>query len=298
VKPLVLPCEGAAVAAEALAARGEVELARDVEDAVVQAGSGRAVLTLDACGAACRARLLRTSGVAARALGGRWTRPRPPVSHTAPATRPHSLDDYLLAVDRLTFTVVACGAVADVTTLASHVAQVVGVSRPTAGEMLARLERVGLVRRDAAKELHLTDEGRARADVLLRRRRILECFVATLGYRLDECWDRAVDLARGFDDEALDRLWDRLGRPSVCPHGWPVDVAEARASTLGLRALTAVAAGSTAVVDRLDELQPAELPLGAVLMEVAVEGEGVAFRLDGKRRTLASAAAAGVLVRV
>jgi Mn-dependent DtxR family transcriptional regulator len=240
--------------------------------------------------------LLRARGVAARAVGATRPKPRPAPVHSA--SRPHTLDDYLLAVDQLTFTVVACGAVADVTTLAAHVAQAVGVSRPTAGEMLARLERAGLVRRDEAKELLLTDEGRARADVLLRRRRILECFVAMLGYRLDECADRAADLSRGFDDDVLERLWDRLGRPSVCPHGWPVDVAEARASALTLRSLAAAAPRSSVVVDRLDELQPPALPLGAVLRDVVADGAGVAFTLDGERSSLSSTAAAGVLVRV
>jgi DtxR family Mn-dependent transcriptional regulator len=296
MRSLVLPCDGAAADAVEHAARSGAEVVTDVDAVVSAARAGRPVLTLDACGAACRARLLRSRGIAARAVGA--TRPRPPrAAQVHTATRPHTVDDYLLAVDRLTFAVVACGAVADVTTLAAHVARALGVSRPTAGEMLARLEHAGLVQRDEAKELLLTDEGRARADLLLRRRRILECFVATLGYRLDECHDRAVDLARGFDDEALERLWDTLDRPSVCPHGWPVESPAARASAQGLRALSVVAAGSTVVVDRVDELQPSPLPPGAVLTDVVADATGVAFVLDGGRISLPPAAAAGVLVR-
>jgi DtxR family Mn-dependent transcriptional regulator len=153
------------------------------------------------------------------------------------------------------------------------------------------------VRRGDTKELVLTAAGRERADVLLRRRRVLECFVATLGYGLDECYQRAGELARGFDDEAIERLWGRLDRPRRCPHGWPLDVAEARATAQQLRALPAVAPGSTAVVDRLDELQPPAVPLGAVLTEIDPGVDGVRFRLDGEPRSLPLPEASGVLVR-
>ena len=72
--------------------------------------------------------LKRLSDDVARRLGGSsapvtLARPRKPRQRAAAASRrPHSLDDYLLAIDALTSPIAACGAlIADVPTLAAHV---------------------------------------------------------------------------------------------------------------------------------------------------------------------------------
>jgi DtxR family Mn-dependent transcriptional regulator len=338
--PIVLPCHGTSSlgdraddVASDLAARGLAEVVEDIEELVAAAREGRAVIALDACSASCQARLLDARGVqtlrsltlSERGAGEpevgsvqELQAATTPVKHTrrslhVPASelsarRMHSLDDYLLALDTLTSPVVECGAVADAPTLAAHVAHSLGVSRPAAGEMLARLEDAGFVRRGAHKDVLLTVAGRAEADRILRKQRILECFVTeTLRYPVAECYERAREISSGFGEDAVERMWEALDRPARCPHGWAIDPAIARAEGRELVALSAVSPGSDAMVARLDETSADRLRAligsgvepGSELTGVTVHraADTVAFAAGGRRRSISTALATSVLVR-
>jgi DtxR family Mn-dependent transcriptional regulator len=340
--PVVLPCTGtpesgarAAEVAAGLAGRGLAEVVDDVEQVVAAARDGRTVLALDGCAGSCQARLLDAAGVrslralnlsgpgatgvevakassvealAAAATPLRRTRRAPALAAQSDERRSHSLDDYLLALDALTASVVECGAVADAPTLTAHVARLLGVSRAAAGEMVVRLEDEGLVRRGERKELLLTAAGRTAADRLLRAKRVLECFaVDSLGYSIAECHGRARELTLGFDDEAVERVWAALGRPERCPHGRPLDPVRARESARELLALSAVRASGLVTVDRLEEgsrerlaaLADAGIAPGVRLAEVTADpaAETVSFLVAGERRSIGGALADAVLVR-
>jgi DtxR family Mn-dependent transcriptional regulator len=341
--PILLPCHGASKrgisadsVAEHLAAKGLADVIEDIEQIVAAAREGREVIALDGCSASCQARLLDARGVQTlrslnlteTATGSRDVAAASSVREleaatsavkrtrramTVPASelgahRSHSLDDYLLALDTLTSPVVECGAVVDSPTLAAHVARMLGVSRPAAGEMLARLEEAGYIRRGVHKAVLLTAAGRAQADRILRRQRILECFVVqTLGYQAEECYERAREISAGFDDEALDRVWSALERPERCPHGWPVDPVRSRREARGLVALSAVPAAGRVTVERLDEtsrerlraLLQSGIEPGRPLSEVTVNaGAGmVGFVSAGARRSISVVLAGSALVR-
>src|ERR1044072_6106834 len=93
----------------------------------------------------------------------------------------HSVDDYLETIYFLAFPI---GEYRPETkgspTLAVRVADMRGVSRASAGEMLKRLEAEGLVERGTRKEALLTEKGRARAEHVVRRHRIIERLLADL----------------------------------------------------------------------------------------------------------------------
>jgi DtxR family Mn-dependent transcriptional regulator len=316
--------EGARVddTAREMEGRGLVEVAEDLDAIMAAARSGRAVVALDGCAAGCQARWLDAQGI--RSTGTlklpdgadapttattlhRRSRPLPPVAPPAHTHRANSLDDYLLAVDALTAPVVECGAVVDAPTLAAHVAQILGVSRPAAGEMIGRLEKEGLVFRGERKEVLLTPSGRRAADVLLRRQRILERFVVeTLGYDVADCYEEARGLAPGFDEDPLERLWLALGRPDRCPHGRPIDAAEARRTARDLIALSATQPGATVRVDRLEEgnrerlqaLDDAGIRPGSVLTDVEVHpaADLVSFTAEDGREAISVSLAGSVLV--
>lgn len=311
--------------ARGMEGRGLVEVADDVDAIIAAARSGRAVAALDGCATGCQTRWLDAQGVRATstlklpdsigtgeletaATPHRRSRPLRPVAPPAPAHRTNSLDDYLLAVDALTAPVVECGAVVDAPTLAAHVAQILGVSRSAAGETIGRLEKDGLVFRGERKEVLLTPSGRRAADVLLRRQRILERFVVeTLGYDVADCFAEARGLAPGFDDDALERLWLALGKPDRCPHGRPIDAAEARRTARDLIALSATQPGATVRVDRLQEgnrerlhaLDDAGIRPGSVLTDVEVHpaADLVSFTADDGREAISVSLAGSVLVR-
>src|SRR5437870_2972128 len=96
----------------------------------------------------------------------------------------HSVDEYLETIYFLAFPI---GEYRPQGTgsppLASRVAEMLGVSRASAGEMLKRLESEGLVERGERKEAILTPPGRDRAERVVRKHRIIERFLTDfMGY--------------------------------------------------------------------------------------------------------------------
>src|SRR4051812_29291832 len=87
----------------------------------------------------------------------------------------HSIDEYLETIYFLAFPI---GEYRPQGTgsppLASRVAEMLHVSRASAGEMLKRLEAEGLVERGERKEAILTATGRERAEKVVRKHRVIE----------------------------------------------------------------------------------------------------------------------------
>src|SRR4029450_2337820 len=108
--------------------------------------------------------------------------------------------------------------------LAVRVADMLGVSRASAGEMLKRLEADGLIERGEHKEAILTPKGRELAERVVRRHRISERLrTDSVGYTPAESHVQADLLGDTFTDEMIERIARQLGNPERCPHGWPVD---------------------------------------------------------------------------
>jgi DtxR family Mn-dependent transcriptional regulator len=193
-------------------------------------------------------------------------------------------------------------------TLAVRVAELLGVSRVSVGEMLRRMESRGLIERDSDKAVVLTARGRARAEGLARRHRILERFLTDLlGLTPAEAHERADQIGDPFSDREVDQLAERLGQPERCPHGWPIDPAAERAEDRQLRSLSAVGPGATVVIVRLIEFDAALLrwyfEQGLVpgtrldVVEAHLSAEELVVSRDGSRRPLSVKAAQGILVR-
>src|SRR6188508_338051 len=165
----------------------------------------------------------------------------------------HSVDEYLETIYFLAFPIgeyrpQASGA----PTLAARVAEMLGVSRASAGEMLKRLEAEGLVERGEHKEALLTPPGRARAEHVVRKHRIIERMLTDfMGYTPAESHVHADELGDTFTDDMIDRIDERLGHPDRCPHGWPVDTVFEQAENEELEPLSALEPGSDATIVRL-----------------------------------------------
>jgi DtxR family Mn-dependent transcriptional regulator len=224
--------------------------------------------------------------------------------------RGHSPDTYLETIYALAFPVGAYRPADAAKPIAARVAEVLGVSRAAAGETIKRLEDDGLIERMPNRWIALTDEGLARAERAVRRRRIAECFLTDfLEYPAQEVHALAERLGDSFDDELVERLHERLGRPERCPHGWPVAPAAEQAENGALAPLTAVAAGEGCEIVRLAQ-HDGEL-LGWLLdegyepgtqvevVEVQPAAGQLRVRVGGQRRarTIAEKAARNLLVR-
>lgn len=167
----------------------------------------------------------------------------------------HSIDDYLETIYFLAFPVGEYGPVVrDQPALSARVAEMLGVSRPSVSEMMKRLENEGLVERGERKEAILTEKGKAAAERVVRRHRLIECFLTQfLGYTPAEAHEQADHLGATFTDDMVERTADRLGHPERCPHGWPVDPDRERQENLALRPLSEIAVGERATIIRLAE---------------------------------------------
>jgi DtxR family Mn-dependent transcriptional regulator len=167
----------------------------------------------------------------------------------------HSIDEYLETIYFLAFpigeyTPRGVGS----PPLASRVAEMLGVSRASAGEMLKRLEAEGLIERGERKEALLTPTGRARAERVVRKHRLIERLLTDfMGYTGGEAHERADALGDTFTDEMIDRIDEKLGRPERCPHGWPVDPDVEQAENADLAPLASLEPGAHATIVRLAE---------------------------------------------
>jgi DtxR family Mn-dependent transcriptional regulator len=91
-----------------------------------------------------------------------------------------------------------------------------------------KLAERGFVDHKLYRGVELTVAGQEAAVGAMRRHRIVERFLADIcGY----AWNEADRLATAFEhelpQEVEDRLYEALGRPSSCPHGFPIPPPEA-----------------------------------------------------------------------
>src|SRR6476620_12650299 len=99
----------------------------------------------------------------------------------------HSVDDYLETIYFLAFPIGEYQPAVGSSAIAARVAEMLGVSRASAGEMLKRLEADGLVERGEQKEAILTPAGRERAELVVRKHRIVERLLTDfMGYTAAE----------------------------------------------------------------------------------------------------------------
>jgi DtxR family Mn-dependent transcriptional regulator len=89
--------------------------------------------------------------------------------------------------------------------------------------MVKRLVDQGLASHARYKGVTLTDAGRRLAVAAVRRHRVVERFLTDL---LGYSWAEADRLAPKFEhelpQEVEDRLFEALGCPTTCPHGFPI----------------------------------------------------------------------------
>jgi DtxR family Mn-dependent transcriptional regulator len=221
----------------------------------------------------------------------------------------HSVDEYLETIYFLAFPIgeyTPRGAGSP--PLASRVAEMLGVSRASAGEMLKRMEAEGLISRGARKEALLTSSGRERAERVVRKHRIIERLLTDfMGYTAYEAHERADELGDTFDDEMVARIDDKLGHPERCPHGWPVDPAVEQVENRDLAPLATLPAGTKATIVRLAEhdgellhwFYDQGLVPGTEIVVRSAEPAADQFTvgLNGGERAISEKAAAGLFVR-
>jgi DtxR family Mn-dependent transcriptional regulator len=220
----------------------------------------------------------------------------------------HGIDEYLETIYFLAFPIGEYRPAVTGTsqTIASRVAEMLGVSRASAGEMLKRLEAEGLVERGEHKDAILTAAGAERARKVVRKHRIIERLLTDfMGYTAAEAHVHADELGDTFTDDMVERISERLGHPDRCPHGWPVDPDVEQAENAELAPVAELPVGSRATIVRLAEhdgellhwFYDEGLVPGSEIEVSAVDGSRFSVRTNGSEHVLGEKAAAGLFVR-
>jgi DtxR family transcriptional regulator, Mn-dependent transcriptional regulator len=221
----------------------------------------------------------------------------------------HSVDEYLETIYFLAFPIGEYRPDPNSSTaIASRVAEMLGVSRASAGEMLKRLEADGLVERGEHKEAILTETGIRRAERVVRKHRIIERLLTDfMGYTAAEAHVHADELGDTFSDDMVERIEERLGNPDRCPHGWPVDPEFEQRENKELASLADLEVGRESEIVRLAEHDGELLhwfydegftPGTSVVIREAQPAAGqFKVLLGGAERAIGEKAAAGLFVR-
>jgi DtxR family Mn-dependent transcriptional regulator len=222
----------------------------------------------------------------------------------------HSIDEYLETIYFLAFPIGEYRPAAQGSpTLASRVAEMLGVSRASAGEMLKRLEAEGLIERGEHKEALLTRTGRERAERVVRKHRIIERLLTDfMGYTAAEAHVHADELGDTFTEEMIGRIEAKLGHPERCPHGWPVEPELEQAENRELQPLSDLEPGARATIVRLAEhdgdllhwfYDQGLVPGAEIELRAAEPAAGqIRVGLDGGERSVGEKAASGLFVRL
>ena len=187
-------------------------------------------------------------------------------------------------------------------------ASALGVSPATATAMVKRMMSQDLVMHVPYKGVALSQEGRKLAAAVVRRHRVVERFLSDL---LGYSWDEADKLAPCFEhdlpQQVEERLFEALGRPATCPHGFPIP-GEGEEGVPQLSQLYDLEQGEIAVVALSSSVSQAmvaflaEMGLvpGAQVEVISKQpfGGPLMVRVEGVERTLGERAGRQVRVRM
>ena len=104
-----------------------------------------------------------------------------------------------------------------------NVARAMKVSPPSVSEMVARLDREGLVSRGPDKRISLTTQGEEVARHVVSRHRLVEAFlVKVMGVPWDDVHEEAETFEMSVTPRLEARMLEMIGESRTCPHGHPI----------------------------------------------------------------------------
>jgi DtxR family Mn-dependent transcriptional regulator len=142
----------------------------------------------------------------------------------------------------------------------SELAERLDVAPSSVTAMLKRLDELELVRYEPYHGVTLTPSGERVALEVIRHHRLIEAFLAE---SLEMPWDRVHDEAEVLEhyisEDLEDRIADRLGNPSLDPHGDPIPTPELDLATDRTIPLGRLKRGQRATFARVSDSDPAML---------------------------------------
>jgi DtxR family Mn-dependent transcriptional regulator len=202
-----------------------------------------------------------------------------------------AIQDYLAAIYDLAGT--------DKPVIGARLARHMHVSAPSITEALRRMQKDGYIRVGTRKEVRLTTKGLGIAETMARRHRLIERWLTDeLGLDWSRAHDEAHRLEHSLSPVVEERLAEKLGMPSTCPHGNPIPGMPAPEAHRPIP-LNQAPAGHPFVVERITEEAEADRQLlrflwesgirpgsRVVVSEIAPYAGTVSIDLDGRTVTM------------
>jgi len=105
----------------------------------------------------------------------------------------------------------------------SDLATNLDVSAPSVTQMVKKLEKSGLIKYTPYQGVRLSEKGNKIALEVIRHHRLLELFLSEImGYPLEKVHAEAEKLEHFISEDFEELLSERLGNPTVDPHGDPI----------------------------------------------------------------------------
>jgi DtxR family Mn-dependent transcriptional regulator len=97
------------------------------------------------------------------------------------------------------------------------------VSKPTANDMIKKLQSEGIVISKKYKPIRITEKGKQRAAEIIRKHRLSEMFLLQImKFGWEEVHEIAEELEHIKTDKFFDRMDELMGFPIIDPHGSPI----------------------------------------------------------------------------
>ncbi|MEM4224344.1 MAG: metal-dependent transcriptional regulator [Desulfurococcaceae archaeon] len=189
------------------------------------------------------------------------------------------VEDYLTTIYRLE----EAQGVAKITDISREL----GVSSATVSKVIGNLEKKGLVVREKYHYVALTSTGKQLAEVIIRKHRIAELFLSSiLGFNDYDAHYYAHYLEH-LPDVIIERIYQLLGSPVMCPHGNPLPGLKNYHADERLITLSTAQPGALCTVKRLlgelrDVLEFARsgtVRVGTVITVVSSKPESIVVRI-------------------
>lgn len=161
----------------------------------------------------------------------------------------HAMQDYLK-------TIYVLGEQGDKVTT-TEIARKLGVSAPSATNMVQKLAEMKLVEYSPYHGVRLLPAGKKIALEILRHHRLIELYLAeAMGYSWDRVHEEAERLEHVISEEFEERIAEILGDPTTDPHGHPIPAKGGTIEAAELSAVVDLEPGTAASLRRVPDGDP------------------------------------------
>lgn len=134
----------------------------------------------------------------------------------------------------------------------TELGKAMNVSKPTASDMVKKLQAEGWVAYQKYKPLKLTKKGKKVAAIVVRRHRLAEMFLCqVMRFGWEEVHDIAEELEHIKSERFFDRMDELMGFPTIDPHGSPIPDKEGNFTKPNYKLLSQVPENSKVVLRAL-----------------------------------------------